>query len=196
MNDSTTAATTTMTGPAHRNGVDRDLLFGTINAVGAQPELAAFQFRATSAWMDGTHSRATIRGFHGAGQEHVHQRSWAFDVDHPTVLVGGDNGPAPVEYLLVGLAGCLTAGIANVATARNVTLHAVEATIEGDIDLQGILGLSKDVRNGYEQIRVRFRVDAEASPEQIEAIVRQSMARSAVLDVLTNGVPVDVQIGA
>lgn len=192
MNDTTT--TMTMTPPAHRNGVDRDLLFGTINAVGAQPDLAAFQFRASSTWMQGTHSRTTISTFHGAGQELEHARTMTFDADHPTVLVGSDEGPTPVEYLLVGLAGCLTAGIANVATARKITLHAVEASIEGDIDLQGILGLSADVRNGYQAVRVRFRIEADATEAQIRQIVEQSKARSAVLDVLTNGVPVDVEL--
>ena len=179
-----------------RNGVDTAALFATIGVVDAQRDLARFQFRATSERMNGTHSRMTLRTFSGAGQEHEHTKAFQVDADHPVVLTGADNGPTPVEYLLVGLAGCLTAGIANIAAARRVTLRLVEATVEGDIDLQGILGLSKDVRNGYEQIRVQFRIDADAPAEKVREIVEQSRARSAVFDVLTNGVPVSVDVVA
>jgi uncharacterized OsmC-like protein len=177
-----------------RNGVDTEALFATIGVVDAQRDLARFQFRATSKWMNGTHSRMTVNAFSGAGGEHEHKSPHLIDADHPVVLTGTDNGPTPVEYLLVGLAGCLTAGIANIAAARRVQLRSVTATVEGDIDLQGILGLSDEVRNGYEQVRVRFEIDADAPAEKIRQIVDQSRARSAVFDVMTNGVPVAIEV--
>lgn len=177
-----------------RNGVDTATLFATINAVGEQRDLARFQFRASNTWMSGTHSRSSISSFYGAGQEMAHSTTFDFDADHPVVLTGKDNGPTPVEFMLVGLAGCLTAGLANIAAARGVTLHSVESTVEGDIDLQGILGLSREVRNGYQQIRVSFRIDADASPEKIRELVAQSQARSAVFDIITNQVPVTIDV--
>lgn len=182
--------------PAPRNGVDTPTLLATINAVGAQPELAKFQFRAQSRWISGTHSRSTVSGFHGAGGEHTHKQAFEYDSDHPAVLVGEDRGPTPVEHLLHALAGCLTAGIGNIAAVRGVTLHEVEATVEGDIDLQGILGLSDEVRNGYQGIRVSFRISGDASEEKLREIVEQSRKRSAVFDVLTNGVPVTLEVQA
>jgi len=184
---------TTTESPA-RNGVDTATLFATINAVKEQRDLARFQFRATNTWMSGTHSRSSISSFYGAGQEMAHVTTFDFDADHPVVLTGKDNGPTPVEFILVGLAGCLTAGLANIAAARGVTLHSVESTVEGDIDLQGILGLSREVRNGYQQIRVSFRIDADASPEKIRELVAQSQARSAVFDIITNQVPVTISV--
>ena len=184
---------TTTESPA-RNGVDTATLFATINAVKEQRDLARFQFRATNTWMSGTHSRSSISSFYGAGQEMAHVTTFDIDADHPVVLTGKDNGPTPVEFMLVGLAGCLTAGLANIAAARGVTLHSVESTVEGDIDLQGILGLSREVRNGYQQIRVSFRIDADASPEKIRELVAQSQARSAVFDVITNQVPVTISV--
>jgi uncharacterized OsmC-like protein len=187
---------TTTTEPVARNGVDVPNLYGTINAVGNQPALAKFRFRATNRWLVGTHSRTTIEEFSGAGGEHTHIEPYAYDADHPAVLVGADQGPTPVEFLLHALGACLMAGVANIASARGVTLTSVEARIEGDIDLQGILGLSEDVRNGYEQIRVEFRIDGDASPEVLRQIVEQSRARSAVFDVLTNGVDVSVDVAS
>lgn len=184
----------TTTESAVRNGVDTATLFATINAVREQRELARFQFRATNTWMSGTHSRGSISSFYGAGQEMTHATSFEFDADHPVVLTGKDNGPTPVEFVLLGLAACLTAGLANIAAARSVTLHSVESTVEGDIDLQGILGLSRDVRNGYQQIRVSFRIDADASAEKIRELVAQSQARSAVFDIITNQVPVTIDV--
>lgn len=176
------------------NGVDTATLFATIDAVEAQRELAAFRFRASSRWMTGTHTMVTMGSFDGAGTTHEHKRTSMFDVDHPMVLVGSDEGPTPVEYLLVGLAGCLTAGIANIAAARGVPLRSVTAQVEGDIDVQGILGLSPDVRNGYQQVRISFTIDADAPAEKVRAIVEQSRARSAVFDVLTTGVPVAIDV--
>ena len=176
------------------NGVDVPGLFGTIEAVRARRELAAFRFRATNRWVIGTHSRTTIESFSGAGGEHTHVKEYAYEADHPEVLVGADQAPTPVEFLLHALGACLMAGVANVASARGVALHSVEASIEGDIDLQGILGLSEDVRNGYRQVRVGFRIDGDAPAETLRAIVAQSQARSAVFDVLTNGVEVVVDV--
>lgn len=172
------------------NGVDTPTLFATINVVKAQPELAKFQFRATNQWIRGTHSRSRIETFSGAGGEHRHTGDVDFNADHPAVLVGGDKAPTPVEFLLHAIAGCITSGIGNIAAARGVALTEVESTVEGDIDLRGILGLSSEVRNGYNQIRVHFRIKGDAAPEKLREIVAQSQARSAVFDVLTNGTSV------
>jgi uncharacterized OsmC-like protein len=182
--------------PAPRNGVDTPTLFATINAVAGQPELAKFRFRAKSRWISGTHSTSMMANFFGAGMEHSHTANYGADADHPAVLCGQDNGPTPVEYLLHALASCLTAGIANIAAARGVTLHEVESTVEGDIDLRGILGLSDEVRNGYQGIRINFTIKGDAPTEKLKEIVMQSRARSAVFDVLTNGVPVTVGVNA
>lgn len=184
----------TMTEPSRRNGVDVDALFGTINVVKGQPELAQFTFRASNTWVDGTYSRTTFGTFSGAGGDHEHKTTYTSGSDHPVVLTGSDEGPTPVEHLLHAIASCLTAGIANVAAARNVPLRSVTSTVEGDIDLQGILGLSDEVRNGYQGIRVRFDIDSPAPAEAVRAVVEQSQARSAVFDVLTNGTSVDVSI--
>jgi len=180
--------------PIPLNGVDTPTLFATINAVKGTPSLANFQFRAQNTWVRGTNSRSRIESFSGAGGEHQHARVFEYDADHPAVLVGGDAGPTPIEFLLIGLSSCLTAGLANIAAARGVTLNRVESKVEGDIDLRGILGLAKDVRNGYKGIRVSFTIDGDAPPETLKALVDQSRARSAVFDVLTNGVPVDISV--
>jgi uncharacterized OsmC-like protein len=186
----------TTTEPTARNGVDIPNLFGTIDVLREQPELAAFRFRATNRWVVGTHSRTTIETFSGAGGDHVHTTEFAYDADHPAVFVGADQGPTPVEFLLHALGSCLMAGVANIASARGVDLRCVEASLEGDIDVQGILGISKDVRNGYEQVRVTFRIEGDAPPETLRKIVEQARARSAVYDVLTNGVDVVVRVDA
>ena len=183
----------TATENAVRNGVDTATLFATLDAVKGDPDLAKFQFRATNRWLTGTHNQSTIHGFHGAKQDMTHQRQFTYDADHPPVLVGSDNGPTPVEYLLHALAACLTAGIANVAAARGVTLTEVTSTVRGDIDLLGILGLSGEVRNGYQQIKIDFTVRGD-DPDKLRAVVEQSCRRSAVFDVLTNGVPVSVGV--
>ena len=192
-----TATTTEAKAPREpRNGVDTPTLFATIDAVAAQPELARFRFRAVNRWQEGTHSRSRIEGFHGAGGEHMHDQPFQLDADHPAVLVGEDRAPLPVEILLHGLAACITAGIANIAAARGVTLTSVESTIEGEMDVRGILGLSDEVRNGYQSIRVSFRIRGDAPAEKLRRIVEQSRARSAVFDVLTNGVPVEISVDA
>lgn len=176
------------------NGVDVPTLFATLDAVAAQPAAARFQFRAHNRWIRGTHSRTEIHGFHGTGQELTHREPYAVEADHPEVLVGGDAAPTPVEYLLHGLAACLTAGIGNIASARGIRLTAVESRVEGDIDLRGLLGLADDVRNGFERVRVTFRIAGEASDDELRDVVERSRARSAVYDVLTNGVPVEVEV--
>jgi uncharacterized OsmC-like protein len=176
------------------NGVDTPTLFATINAVKGTPELANFQFRARNEWVQGTNSRSRIESFSGAGGEHKHARVFEFDADHPAVLVGGDAGPTPVEFLLIALSSCLTAGIANIAAARGVKLNRIESSVEGDMDLRGILGLSKDVRNGYKGIRVNFTLEGDAPAETLRGIADQSKARSAVFDVLTTGVPVEMNV--
>ena len=181
------------TGTAHRNGVDTATLFATLDAVQAMPAAAQFQFRAHNEWVNGTHSRSTISDYFGVGEERAHEREFVFDGDHPAVLVGRDNGPTPVEFLLHALASCLTAGLANVAAARKVTLTEVRSTVSGDIDLNGILGL-QDVRNGYQQVTVKFVVKGDAPEEVLREIVEQSRQRSAVFDVITNGVPVDIEV--
>ncbi len=177
-----------------RNGVDTATLFATLDAVKAAPEAAKFQFRTHNQWIGGTHSRGTIHGFYGVGEERTHERSFQFDADHPAVLVGRDNGPTPVEFVLHALAACLTAGLANIAAARGVRLTEVHSTVSGDIDLNGILGLDPDVRNGYQNITVRFTVKGDAPAEKLREIVEQSRARSAVYDILTNHVPVTIEI--
>ena len=176
------------------NGVNTPTLFATINAVKAQPELAKFRFTATNQWLKGTHSRSRIELFTGAGGEHKHTGDVQFDADHPAVLVGEDAAPTPVEFLLHAIAGCITAGIGNIAAARGVKLTSVESTVEGDIDLRGILGLSDEVRNGFQQMRVNFRITGDAEPEKLREIVEQAKARSAVYDVLTNGMPVAITV--
>ena len=188
-------ATQPTTQPTARNGVDVPTLLATLDAVRGQRELASFQFRAHNRWISGTHSQSASRSFHGAGQEHERARTFVFDADHPAVLVGKDHGPTPVEFLLYGLAACITAGIGNIASVRGVTLTRVESTVEGDIDLQGILGMSDEVRNGYQGIRLRVSIEGDAPREVLHEIVEQSRARSAVYDVLTRGVPVEVETG-
>jgi len=177
-----------------RNGVDTNTLFATLDAVREAPEAAKFQFRASNRWISGTHSRGTMHGFFGVGEEQEHAQPYTAEVDHPTVLVGTDQGPTPAEWVLHALAGCLTAGIANIASARGVELAAVTSTVEGDIDLNGILGLNDQVRNGFEQIRVTFEVKGDAAAEKLRQVVDQSKARSAVFDIITNGVPISIDV--
>ena len=182
--------------PKPLNGVDVPALFATIGAVRAQPELAQFTFRASSRWVKGTHSVARFETFTGAGGDHVHQFEAEYDADHPAPLCGADRGPTPVEYLLSALASCLTAGIGNIAAARGVELHEVTAKVAGEIDLRGLLGIDDSVRNGYSQLAIDFDIKGDGSEEQLRAIVEQSRARSAVYDVLTNGIPVAVSVNA
>lgn len=183
---------TTTTHPL--NGVNTEGLFATIDAVRRQPELARFQFRTQTRWLDGTHNRTTINRFHGAGTEQVRERDFTVDADHPAVLVGADNGPTPAEHLLQALGSCLMSGLANIAAARGIELGEVTARVEGDIDLLGILGLDASVRNGFESVRVTFHVQGDAEAERLAELVDQARRRSAVYDVLTGGVPVSIDV--
>jgi uncharacterized OsmC-like protein len=192
--DTNIAARPRKAAPAPLNGVDTPMLFATINAVGAQPELAKFQFAASNQWVKGTHSQSVMHRFSGAGGPQQHRSVFQADADHPSVLCGADAAPTPVEWVLHALASCLTAGIANIAAARGIALLDVSCTVTGDIDLQGILGLSKEVRNGFQAIAVRFHVSADAPAEKVANIVRQAQARSAVFDILTNGVPIAITV--
>jgi uncharacterized OsmC-like protein len=186
--------TSTATRP-ERNGVDVPTLFATLDAVKGAPQIAEFQFRASNEWISGTHNRTAIQGFYGAGEEDTSRTEpFTYDADHPPVLVGRNNGPTPVEFLLHAIAACLTSGLANIAAARGITLHKVTSTVEGDIDLLGILGISDEVRNGYRQIRVHFDVEGDASPEELAALVERSRCRSAVYDVLTSGTDVQIDV--
>ena len=178
------------------NGVNTPALLATIGVVAGQPALAKFQFRAHGQWKSGTHMQGTMLGFSGAGGDHAHKFATMAHSDHPAVLCGEDEGPTPTEWILHGLAGCLTAGIANIAAVRGVKLQSVEAFVEADIDLQGILGLSETVRNGFNDVRVTFKVAGDAPAETLKAIVAQAKARSAVFDILTNGVPVSIAVEA
>jgi len=174
------------------NGVNVAALLGAREALTAAPAAAQFQWRATCDWVDGTHSRSTVQSFFGLGEEQSHRSKTVFDADHPEIFASEDHGPTPVEYVLVGLAGCLTAGIAAVAQNRGIQLRSVRATLEADMDIQGILGIDSDVRNGFSGVRVIYEIDADASRAEIEAIVAQSQKRSAVFDIMTN--PTDVHV--
>jgi uncharacterized OsmC-like protein len=183
---------TTM-GEAVRNGVDTSVLFATLDAVKQQPELGRFQFRASNVWIDGAHNRSTIKGFFGAGAEDT-SRSTEFHIDagEPPVLLGTNTGANPAEALLHALAGCLTTSLVYVAAARGVRLTRVESTLEGDMDVRGALGLSDEVRNGFEAVRVTFTVEGDASPEKLRELVQRAQQRSAVFDIVSHGVPVSV----
>jgi uncharacterized OsmC-like protein len=190
----TTDTTATQVGDSMRNGVDTATLFATLDAVKQAPEAARFQFRAHNQWQSGTHNRSTIGDYFGVGEERAHERTFVFDADHPAVLVGRDNGPTPVEFVLHALAACLTAGLANIAAARKVKLTEVRSTVTGDIDLNGILGLNPEVRNGYQGITGRFEIKGDAPAEKLRELLEQSRARSAVYDVITNQVPVTIEV--
>ena len=176
------------------NGVDTEGLFATLDAVKQHPELARFQFRTTTSWISGTHNRTTVSDFYGAGSEQQRETAFAVDADHPAVLVGADHAPTPAEHLLQALGSCLTSGLANIAAARGIPLGEVTARVEGDIDLLGILGLDDTVRNGFQSIRVTFHVQGDAAAEALAKVVEQARARSAVFDVITNGVPVSIDV--
>jgi uncharacterized OsmC-like protein len=180
-----------------RNGVDSEQMYGTLDAIKAQPELGVFQFRAHNHWIDGAHNRSTIKAFYGAGQEDsTRSRSFVIDAGEPAILLGSDTGPNPAEALLHALAACLTTTLVYVATARKVRLTEVESTLEGDMDVRGALGLSDEVRNGFSRIRVSFKVKGDAPAEKLREVVERAQARSAVFDMVSNGVPVEVGVVA
>ena len=176
------------------NGVNVAALLGAREALTAAPEAARFNWRATCTWMKGTHSRSSVDGFFGLGQDQRHKTEFTFDADHPEIFAAEDRGATPVEYVLVGLGACLTAGIAAIAQNRNIQLRSVKATIEGAMDLQGILGIDGDVRNGFDGIKVTYDIDADATSDEIRALVAQSQKRSAVFDIVTNPTDVTVEV--
>jgi uncharacterized OsmC-like protein len=176
------------------NGVNVQALLEARDVLKGAPEAAQFTWRASSKWQHGVHSTTTIQGFFGLGEEQSHKTESVFDADHPAVFAAEDNGITPIEYLLVGLASCLTAGVASVAQNRGIQLRSVEATVEGAHDIRGILGADSDVRNGFNDVKVTFAIDADASREDIEALVAQSQKRSAVFDALTNPTNVTVDV--
>jgi uncharacterized OsmC-like protein len=180
--------------PTVDNGVNVEALLGAREAMTGAPEAAQFKWAATCEWVAGTHSRTTVEKFFGVGAEQSHRQAYVVDTDHPEIFASADNGPTPPEIVLMGLAGCLTAGIASVATHRGIKLHSVNATVEADMDLQGILGIDADVRNGFGGITVRYEIDADATKPEIEAVVAQSQKRSAVFDIVTNPTNVTVEV--
>ena len=177
------------------NGVNVQALLEARTALEAAPEAAQFTWRAKCEWIEGVHSRATVDGFFGLGEEQDHVQAFSIDADHPPQFAALDNGPTPVEIVLSGLASCLTAGVASVAENRGIQLKSVHATVEGDMDIAGILGIDADVRNGFREIRVNFEIDADASNDDIAALVAQSQKRSAVFDIVTNPGNVFVTVG-
>ncbi len=184
----------TASGTAIDNGVNVEALLEAREALTAAPEAAQFKWRATCKWMNGTHSHSTVEGFFGLGEEQHHKTTFSFDNDHPEVFASEDKGATPVELVLVGLASCLTAGVAAVAQNREIQLRSVEATLEGGMDIQGILGMDSNIRNGFDGIKVSYKIDADASQKDIEALVAQSQKRSAVYDILTNPTNVTVEV--
>ena len=180
--------------PPVDNGVNVEALFGAQAALAGTPEAGKFIWRSTVEWIGGTHSRSTIEGFYGLGAEQTHKQKFTFDADHPAVFAAEDKAATPVEIVLAGLASCLTAGVAAVAQARKVQLRSVTATLEAGMDIRGILGVDEDVRNGFDGVKVTYKIDADASPEDIKAIVAQSQKRSAVYDILTNPTNVSVEV--
>jgi uncharacterized OsmC-like protein len=176
------------------NGVNVEALIAAREALTEQPEGAQFKWRAACEWKNGTHSQSVVEGFFGLGEEQKRKTTFNFDADHPEVFASEDLGATPVEFVLVGLASCLTAGVAAVAQHRNIQLRSVRATIEGDMDLQGILGIDSDVRNGFNGIKITYDIDADASHQDIEALVAQSAKRSAVYDIVTNPTNVTVKV--
>lgn len=182
------------TAVAVNNGVNVEALLGARAALTETPEAAKFVWRAESTWKRGTHTESSVKGFFGLGEEQSHRQEYRYDTDHPEIFASEDNGSTPVEMVLVGLAGCLTAGIAAVAQNRGIQLNSVTATIQADMDIQGILGIDADVRNGFNGITVDYQIDADASQEDIAALVAQSQKRSAVFDIIANPTNVDVRV--
>jgi uncharacterized OsmC-like protein len=176
------------------NGVNVDELFGTIDAVKKSPVIATFKFRAENQWIDGGHNRTTLKNFYGIQQDHQHKKPFVLEADEPPMLLGKDLGPNPVEYALTALAACVTTSIVYHAAAKGVTIRSMESRLEGDIDLQGFLGLKDDVPRGYKEIRMRVKIDADAPPEKLEEIVQLGPTYSPVFDTITRAVPVSVQL--
>lgn len=182
----------TITSTPVDNGVNVEALLNARAAFADTPEIAQFQWRSSVTWVNGTHSRSDIESFYGFGDEQAHHTSFTLDADHPLQFAAEDHAPTPVEYVLVGLGACLTAGVAAVAQQRSIQLRSVKATLSADMDLHGILGADPDVRNGFSGVSVSYQIDADATPDEIRAVVAQSQKRSAVFDIVTN--PTDVNV--
>lgn len=176
------------------NGVNVDALLGARAALTEAPQAAQFVWRSTCEWKNGVHCQSTMGGFFGLGEEQDRGRTFTIDADHPEQFAASNQGASPVEILLSALASCLAAGVASIAQHRGIQLRAVTATVEGDMDLQGIMGIDSDVRNGFSAIRVSFDVDADATPDEVRALVAQSQKRSAVYDIVTNPTAVTVDV--
>ena len=173
------------------NGVDLDTLMGTVNAIQADPELGISKFRASNTWMDGNHNRSMVAGFYAAKQEIAHAQTFTMDADEPAILAGGDQGANPVEHLLHALASCLTTSIVAHAAVRGIEIEELESELEGDIDLNGFLGLDAEMPKGFTEIRARFRVKAD--PKDMDNIKRLTMF-SPVFNTITEGARVDVDV--
>ena len=180
--------------PITLNGVDVDQLFGNIDAIKDAPVLGKFKFRANNKWINGGHNQTTIKNFHGIQQEHDHADPFELDADEPPLLLGEDIGPNPVEYALTALAACVTTALVYHAAAKGIKLNAVESRLEGDIDLRGFLGISDDVRRGYENIRIYYKIDADVPDEELEELIKMGTKYSPVFDTFTNPVQVSAQL--
>jgi len=187
-------STQKMETPRTVNGVKVDELFGTIDAVKKAPVIAKFKFRANNQWIDGGHNRTTVKNFYGTQQDHDHNEPFVMDADEPPLLLGRDLGPNPVEYALTALAACVTSSIVYHAAAKGVVIRSMESRLEGDIDLQGFLGIRDDVPRGYKEIRMYVSIDADAPPEKLEEIIQLGPTYSPVFDTITRAVPVTVQL--
>ena len=176
------------------NGVNTQALLDARDALSGAPEAAQFSWRATTTWQNGTHSQTEVKGFFGLGEEQSHKTTFNFDADHPELFAAEDNGATPAELLLAALGSCLTAGVAAVAQHRDIQLNKVKGTIEGSMDVRGILGMDADIRNGFGTIKVHYDIDADADEDEIRALVAQSQKRSAVFDALTNPTNVHVEV--
>lgn len=174
------------------NGVNVSQLFETIEAIKGNPEIAKFKFRATNKWDTGTHNRGMVKDFYGALQQDDSRAALIFEIDEPPVLLGNNYGANPVEYLLVGLSGCLTTSMIAHAAARGIHIRAVESSYEGDLDLQGFLGLSESIPVGYQEIRVTFKIDADISEQEKEELVQMAQKYSPVFNSIAKPVPVKV----
>ncbi|MFZ5450159.1 MAG: OsmC family protein [Thermodesulfobacteriota bacterium] len=184
-----------MTPPKMVNGIDVDRLFNTIDAIKKKPDIAKFSFRASNRWLEGTHNRASVQGFYGGGQEDTSRTSpMVFDADEPPILLGKNQGANPVEYLLVALSGCVTTSLIINAAAKGVKLDEVESSLEGDIDIRGMLKLDPNIRAGYQQIRFKFKIKSDAPREQLEELVRLAYEASPVYNSVFQGVPIKVEL--
>lgn len=176
------------------NGVNVEALLGAREALGQAPEAAQFEWRAACEWVNGTHSHSTVHSYFGMGEEQAHRTEFEYDADHPELFASHDNGATPIEFVLVGLASCITAGVASIAQHRGIQLRSVKATLTGKMDVQGVLGVDPEVRNGFSGITMHYEIDADATPEELEALVAQAQKRSAVFDIVSNPTSIVVDV--